>query len=115
MARGYRRRSHMGRSSAAEGPVITGRAQSDDADDAAHAVGGQQHAGRFDGDAGASADSQPDAGAGQGKGVVDADAGLLQSQEGPTRLAARGPGLCEDARLHLTFTSRTHRDHALVL
>ena len=41
MARGYRRRSHMGQSSAAEGPVIAGRAQRDDADDAAHVVGGQ--------------------------------------------------------------------------
>ncbi len=37
MARGYRRRSHMGRSSAAEGPTIAGRAQSDNADYAAPA------------------------------------------------------------------------------
>jgi hypothetical protein len=115
MARGYRRRSHMGRSSAAEGPTIAGRAQSDDADNAAHVVGGQHHAGRFDGDVGADSDSQPDVGAGQGQGVVDAIANLLQSREGSTRLAALGPGPYEDARLHLTFTSRTHRDHTFVL
>jgi hypothetical protein len=52
---------------------------------------------------------------GRGQGVVDAVAGPLQSREGPARPAARGPRPCQDARLHLTFTSRTHRDHALVL
>ena len=57
---------------------------------------------------------QPDAGASQGKGVVDAVAGLLQSREGPSRLAARGPGPCEAAWLHLIFTSRTYRDHVSV-
>ena len=125
MARGYRRRSRMGRSSAAEGPIIAFSPAAQREPIVRYLAALKVMTLRMSSEASTTpADSMATSvppmtarrrrGPGQ-RGVVDGIAGLLQSREGPTRLAARGPGPCEAARFPLIFTSRTHRNHAFAL